>query len=50
MQICFKDLGLRDVEALESAIVPAVRSMPVIHHPVIHLTIPSAKLLYRCGV
>ena len=31
-----KDLGLRDVEGLESAVVPAVRSVPVIHHPVIH--------------
>ena len=35
-ELLVQDLGLRDVAALESAIVPAVRQVPVLHRPVVH--------------
>ena len=35
-ELLVQDLGLCDVAALESAIVPAVRSLPVLHRPVVH--------------
>ena len=35
-ELLVQDLGLRDVAALESAIVPAVRQAPVLHRPVVH--------------
>src|SRR5262249_10285719 len=35
-ELLVQDLGLRDVIALESAIVPAVRQHPVLHRPIVH--------------
>jgi thioester reductase-like protein/phosphoserine phosphatase len=35
-ELLIQDLGLRSVESLESAIVPAVRPMPVVTRPIVH--------------